>query len=93
MKILLVGEYSRLHNSLKEGLLKAKKLKFQKEVSSKIINLHSITLEDLGRVKNQALYDIRPSRGYRNITNTNIIRCSSASTCNGIKSVSFCITR
>ena len=46
---------------LKEGLLKAKKLKFQKEVSSKIINLHSITLEDLGRVKNQALYDIRPS--------------------------------
>jgi len=49
---------------LKDGLLKAKKLKFQKKVVSKIINLDLITLEDLGRLKAQALYDIRPSNEF-----------------------------
>ena len=64
---------------LKEGLLKANKLKFQKEVGSKKIDFDSITLEDLGRVKNQTLYDIRPSNEFCKTRIKNSIWLSRAS--------------
>ena len=49
---------------LKEGLLKAQTLKFTKEIDYKLIDLDFINLEDLVKIKNKILYDIRSSKDF-----------------------------